>query len=92
MRSAVALLCSLAAGRRLHREIYSGMSTSIGSFLIVGGSSFLKPAIICASRGTSLSWAPIILVGLCPVARAIVVPTAVRAVLTAAAVIWRPLP
>lgn len=92
MRSAIALVRSDAAGRRLQSEMYSGISTSIGNFFMVGGSSFPKPSNICDSRGISLSCAPLIFVGLEPVARAIVVPTALIAVLTAGAVIWRPRP
>ena len=71
--------------------MYSGISASTGSFLRVGGSSCFHPSSICASRGSSLS-DPAIFVGLYPLAKAIVLPTAVRALLTAGAVIWRPLP
>ena len=71
--------------------MYSGMSASTGSFLSVGGSSCFQPSNICESRGKSLS-DPAIFVGLCPRAKAIVLPTAVIALLTAGAVIWRPLP
>ena len=92
MRSATALLCVDAVGRKLHTDIYSGMSIPMGSFFIVGGSFFPKPSNICDMRGTSLSCAPLIFVGFVPVARAIDVPTAVRAELTAGAVIWRPRP
>ena len=77
---------------RLHNAMYSGISISTGSFLIVGGSLFRKPDSIWASRGIILSWAPAILVGLFPKAKAIVVPTAVSALVTDGAVIWRFLP
>ena len=71
--------------------MYSGMSTSIGSFFIVGGSSSVHPSSICLSRGSSLS-EPTVFVGFIPLAIAIVLPTAVIVLLTAGAVIVRPRP
>ena len=92
IRSATAQLCSVADGRKLHKAIYSGMSISTGSFLIIGGSVCLNPASNCVKQGIILSCAPVIFVGLEPQAKDIVVAMAVRALVTVGAVTWRPWP
>ena len=68
-----------------------GMSTAIGNFLTVCGSHFFHPSRVCDSRGRNLS-DPGSFVGFSPQAKAIVKPTAVRALLTVLTLTWRPLP